>query len=709
MRAPAALAAKFLQLGVRWMDETGFPPVLHWMWQERPAVCHFAARIHEPDSLNASETTLRPELPPRFSLITALTLALLLPALISARAGYFRFALEAVSISPALADGRGHSSGGGDGGGSSGSSSHSGGEGSSGGSSYSSSSGSSSYGSSGGGGDNSSGSGSSSGGNSGGNAYSNGNSYNGSGSGSPRGDDGGGYSYNGNGSSGYSYSGYSGGGAVPHGDGRPPSVGVPQPELSGLPKDLGLEAAKDDKAWESLLNQHFDPQSGLKGAEHALDAKSFAGFGQDHPKASTPVKGSGSQSPAGNASSPAPQPGSYSPTQVLASNLSPAGLARAQALGFQIGGGPAPGGRGPGPGGPGAGPGGPGGLTIMTVPHGLDPAQAMHLLEQNVPGDNFQLNRLYRLYQPATKDGGEGFPASPATPGGKKCSGDRCYAQTAIQWKDNFSACARNARIGVIDTGFDLRHPAFKSQKIAQKAFVPEGKSPADTWHGTGVLALLAGRRDSGTPGLAPDATYHAASIFYADEGGGSVTDTVSFLKALDWLSESGVKLVNMSFTGPRDDLVRKKIESLSARGVVFAAAAGNDGPTAEPAYPAAYPQVIAVTALTKDLRNYPYANRGAHIDVAAPGVDIWTAWPEAREGYRSGTSFASPFVTGILAIYPAEALRGSKDAILEHVNIADLGPPGRDPIYGRGLLQAPSSCPGNSSEVASLRPEGRQ
>ena len=213
---------------------------------------------------------------------------------------------------------------------------------------------------------------------------------------------------------------------------------------------------------------------------------------------------------------------------------------------------------------------------------------------------------------------------------------------------------------------------------------------------------------DSGTPGLVPDATYHAASIFYADESGGTVTDTVSFLKALDWMSESGVKLVNMSFTGPRDDLVRRKIESLSAKGVVFAAAAGNDGPTAEPAYPAAYPQVIAVTAVTKDLRNYPYANRGEHIDVAAPGVDIWTAWPEAREGYRSGTSFASPFVTGVLAIYPPDVLRGSKNNLLEHVNITDLGPPGRDPIYGRGLLQAPATCQGNSSEVAELRPVGR-
>ncbi len=186
------------------------------------------------------------------------------------------------------------------------------------------------------------------------------------------------------------------------------------------------------------------------------------------------------------------------------------------------------------------------------------------------------------------------------------------------------------------------------------------------------------------------------------------MTDTVSFSKALDWMGDSGVRLVNMSFTGPQDDLIQKKIESLSAKGLVFTAAAGNEGPTAGPAYPAAYPQVIAVTAVTKDLRNYPYANRGDHIDIAAPGVDIWTAWPDAREGYRSGTSFASPFVTGVLAVYPPSVLRAPKDGILEHVNVTDLGPPGRDPIYGRGLLQAPPSCQGNSNEVAGLNAEGR-
>ena len=377
-------------------------------------------------------------------------------------------------------------------------------------------------------------------------------------------------------------------------------------------------------------------------------------------------------------------------------NLSNAGYERARALGFQVRSSP---GSGNGP------------VTVMIVPKVMDALEAMHLMRASLPGEQFQLNRVYRLYQsarnlyqPAMKEGVEAGLTQPVPASSKKCSADRCYAPAAMQWNDRFSSCGRNVRIGIIDTDIDLKHPAFKDQKIAYKAFVPEDKSPSGNWHGTGVLALLAGRPDSGTAGLVPDAGYHAAAIFYSDESGDTVTDTVSFLKALDWMADSGVKLVNMSFTGPRDDLAQKKIESMSARGVVFIAAAGNDGPAAEPAYPAAYPQVIAVTAVTKDLRNYPYANRGAHIDLAAPGVDIWTAWPEEKEGYRSGTSFASPFVTGVLAIYPPDVLRSPKSSLLDRLNISDLGAPGRDPIYGRGFLRAPASCPGNATEVAALR-----
>jgi subtilisin family serine protease len=163
-------------------------------------------------------------------------------------------------------------------------------------------------------------------------------------------------------------------------------------------------------------------------------------------------------------------------------------------------------------------------------------------------------------------------------------------------------------------------------------------------------------------------------------------------------MSGSGVKLVNMSFSGPQDDLVQVRIKTMRERGFVFTAAAGNEGPAATPTYPAAYPEVVAVTAVTKDLHVYPSANRGAQIDLAAPGVGIWTAAPDAREGYRTGTSFATPFATAVLALQRPDTEYASKDELLDHLKTVGLGPPGRNPIYGRGLVQAPSECPGSGS-----------
>ena len=193
---------------------------------------------------------------------------------------------------------------------------------------------------------------------------------------------------------------------------------------------------------------------------------------------------------------------------------------------------------------------------------------------------------------------------------------------------------------------------------------------------------------------VGPSHSVCSSEISVITESNGSMaTDTVSLIAALKWMGDNGVKIVNMSIAGPRDDLVREKIEELSGKGMIFVAAAGNEGPLAEPAYPAAYPEVIAVTAVTQDKRNYRYANRGGHIDVAAPGVDIWTAVPGGKEGYHSGTSFAAPHVTGILALLPRDNPAANKNDILDGLPVVDLGTPGRDPVYGRGLLVAPSFC----------------
>ena len=112
-------------------------------------------------------------------------------------------------------------------------------------------------------------------------------------------------------------------------------------------------------------------------------------------------------------------------------------------------------------------------------------------------------------------------------------------------------------------------------------------------------------------------------------------------------------------------------------KGVVFVAAAGNGGPDAPAGYPAAYDEVIAVTAVDRKGGNYDHANRGTYIDVAAPGVQIWTALPDGEEGLLSGTSFAAPFVTAVAAV-------AYQDTGLERAAKA-----GRGPLDPKGVMLA--------------------
>lgn len=374
---------------------------------------------------------------------------------------------------------------------------------------------------------------------------------------------------------------------------------------------------------------------------------------------------------------------SYAGSDVLAMNLSGAAIEKARQLGFAIA--------------------APTALTHINstvtrliAPLGMDAQQARDLLQRDFPTEQFALNKIYRTYRLAAgaiESRAERTEPATQSRAAVPCKGDRCAARELIGWNDHLQRCSRGLRVGVIDTDVDHGHPTFANRKLQMGNFIPEGRLVAPNWHGTGVLAVLAGDPKSGSPGLIPNADLFVASVFFQDDNGGFATDTVSLLKALDWMSAFNVKVVNMSFAGPKDDLVQKAIATLSAKGVVFVAAAGNEGPTAAPSYPAAYSQVIAVTAVTAELRNFPYANRGNHIDVAAPGVGIWTAVPGAKEGAYSGTSFAAPYVTAILATIYRSSQRHQKTDLLAQLEIRDLGTPGRDPIYGRGLLVAPNSC----------------
>lgn len=372
----------------------------------------------------------------------------------------------------------------------------------------------------------------------------------------------------------------------------------------------------------------------------------------------------------------------FSASEVLGINLSRGSVRRARQLGFKVRKGASVTSLD---------------LTVLRLiaPSGFSARSARRLLKRKLPGDQFSLNSYYRLYRAARGKAqtGRAKIVQRQVAGGRKCKGDRCYGAAAINWRPKLRNCAKQVKIGVIDTDIDYNHPAFADRTPNIGKFVDGRRKAAPNWHGTGIMALLGGSAKTTTPGLIPGGNFYVGDVFFDDGNGNPVADSVGMVDALGWMAAWGVKVVNLSVAGPKDPLVEETIARLSKKGIIFVAAAGNNGPAAKPSYPAAYGDVIAVTAVNKKLRGYRYANRGHYIDVAAPGVDIWTAVPGQKEGYRSGTSFAAPYVTALVAALYGRTRQRSKKGLLAALTTKDLGRPGKDRVYGRGLVIAPKSC----------------
>jgi hypothetical protein len=377
------------------------------------------------------------------------------------------------------------------------------------------------------------------------------------------------------------------------------------------------------------------------------------------------------------------QQGMFRQREVIASGLDAPASQRASLLGFKVVSSVAiPGQSEP--------------VRKLAIPAGMSEPAALAALRLELPNVHFGPNHVYHI-RPANDDKTAAVPAArtdESEAGNPNCNGPQCAAQQLIHWRPSLQQCASRVRVGIIDTSFDVTHPAFQTLKFKPDNFIGAAKPATNDWHGTAVLSVLAGASQSPTPGLVPEAYYLLASAFAADTAGNAAADAMSVLRALAWLDKEKVDIVNMSFSGPRNDEIEAAIAAMAAKGVIFVAAAGNRGPDGNASYPAAYEEVIAVTAVSKDRQSYRNANRGDYVDVSAPGVGIWTALPKSGQGYRTGTSFAAPFVTGLLAAMP-KVRKGvqTKADVLSRISFDDLGAPGRDPIYGVGLPIAPERC----------------
>jgi subtilisin family serine protease len=209
-------------------------------------------------------------------------------------------------------------------------------------------------------------------------------------------------------------------------------------------------------------------------------------------------------------------------------------------------------------------------------------------------------------------------------------------------------ARGRNVRIAVVDTSVDASHPELKGALVQAFDVVGANRKGPEP-HGTAIAGILAARQQ--LRGMAPEARILAVRAFSQARSGRFEGTTETLIKGIDKGLESRARVFNLSFTGPRDPSVEQIIRIAEGRGAVFVAAAGNGGPDAPAAYPAAYDVVIAVTAVDSTDRLYERANRGNYITVAAPGVDILALAPKQSYELSSGTSLAAAHVSGIVAL----------------------------------------------------------
>ena len=163
--------------------------------------------------------------------------------------------------------------------------------------------------------------------------------------------------------------------------------------------------------------------------------------------------------------------------------------------------------------------------------------------------------------------------------------------------------------IAVIDSGVDSAHPEIAGA-IADRFDAVDPSAPPDN-HGTAIAGAIAAHAQ--LTGVAPSARILAIRAFTKSE-----STTLAILKGIDWAVARGARVINMSFAGPQDPEIARALAAARRKGVLLVAAAGNAGPQSPPLYPAADPNVIAVTATDEDDRLLKVANRGRHIALAA-------------------------------------------------------------------------------------------
>lgn len=334
---------------------------------------------------------------------------------------------------------------------------------------------------------------------------------------------------------------------------------------------------------------------------------------------------------------------------------------------------------------------GTGGVIIKRL--GLINAQAVYLPEQAEAA--LRVHPSVKRIDADVLVRATGKPAPPPQPSQTTPWGiDRVEADLA--WSTNNG---NGVKVAIVDTGIDLTHPDLASNIKGGVNTINSRKSANDdNGHGTHVAGITAALNNSiGVVGVGPVASLYAVKVLDRN-GSGFLSDVI---EGLEWAVTNGMQVVNMSL-GTDSDIqsFHDAVVKVNQAGIVQVGAAGNDGAAVD--FPGAYPEVIGVAAVQKNsdgtLSVASFTSRGGEVDLSAPGVSILSTYKGGSYATLSGTSMATPHVTGVAALV-LTILPGTYDlnsngswdpAEVQNKLMATSENIGLDPtFFGSGLVRA--------------------
>jgi subtilisin family serine protease len=273
---------------------------------------------------------------------------------------------------------------------------------------------------------------------------------------------------------------------------------------------------------------------------------------------------------------------------------------------------------------------------------------------------------------------------------------------------DGFSEiAASNVVVAVIDSGLDVNHPAFKGRVVKPYNTMTGTTDVTDTTsHGTHCAGIIAGAADAAKDvgGVAPQ-----VKIMPIKAGNGTFTLN-DIVKGIRYAADNGAKVISMSLGGNGSmPEVQKAVQYALSKGCVVVAATGNDGKN-QVSFPGRYDDILAIGS-SKNGKRSSFSNGGDRIDLSAPGEAINSTVPGGGYGKKSGTSMATPYAAGAVALVMAQHPDWTPDEVKRHMKKAvnDLGAPGKDKDFGYGEINLFKAVFGENlpDAPAPVKPEG--